>query len=74
MLILRMLSHPCCMIYIKITKKGIPIVVKLTNLNIKVRRNDQIPDELKGFDKYNSLSGDIDIELEEIISPSLPIK
>ena len=58
----------------KITKKGIPIVVKLTNLNIKVRRNDQIPDELKGFDKYNSLSGDIDIELEEIISPSLPIK
>ena len=58
----------------KITKKGIPIVVKLTNLNIKVSRNDQIPDELKGFDKYNSLSGDIDIELEEIISPSLPIK
>jgi hypothetical protein len=41
---------------------------------LKVNDNDKLPDELDGFDKYNSLSGDINIQLEEIISPSLPEK
>ena len=58
----------------KITKKGVPVAVKLTNLDLKVNDNDKLPDELDGFDKYNSLSGDIIIQLEEIISPSLPEK
>ena len=58
----------------KITKKGIPVAVKLTNLDLKVKDNAKLPDELEGFDKYNSLSGDINIQLEEIISPSLPEK
>ena len=56
----------------KITKKGVPVAVKLTNLDLKVNDNGKLPDELDGFDKYNSLSGDINIQLEEIISPSLP--
>ena len=58
----------------KISKKGTPVAVRLTNLNIKIKENDKIPDEFKDFDKYNSLSGEIDIELEEIKAPSLPIK
>ena len=58
----------------KITKKGTPVAVKLTNLNIKLNENEQLPDELKDKDKYNSLSGEINIELEEILSPSLPEK
>ena len=58
----------------KITKKGIPMAVKLTNLNIKLNENKQLPDELKDKDIYNSLSGEINIELEEILSPSLPEK
>ena len=58
----------------KITKKGTPVVVKLTNLNIKLNENEQLPDELKDKDIYNSLSGEINIELEEILSPSLPEK
>ena len=58
----------------KITKKGTPVAVKLTNLNIKLNENKQLPDELKDKDIYNSLSGEINIELEEILSPSLPEK
>ena len=58
----------------KISKKGTHVAVRLTNLNIKIKENDKIPDEFKEFDKYNSLSGEIDIELEEIKAPSLPIK
>ena len=58
----------------KITKKGTPVAVKLTNLNIKLNENEQLPDELKDKDIYNSLSGEINIELEEILSPSLPEK
>ena len=58
----------------KITKKGTPVAVKLTNLNIKLSENEQLPDELKDKDIYNSLSGEINIELEEILSPSLPKK
>ena len=58
----------------KITKKGTPVAVKLTNLNIKLNENEQLPDELKDKDIYNSLSGEINIELEEILSPSLPKK
>ena len=50
------------------------MAVKLTNLNIKLNENEQLPDELKDKDKYNSLSGEINIELEEILSPSLPKK
>ena len=53
----------------KITKKGTPVAVKLTNLNIKLNENEQLPDELKDKDIYNSLSGEINIELEEILSP-----
>ena len=51
----------------KITKKGTPVVVKLTNLNIKLNENEQLPDELKDKDIYNSLSGEINIELERLI-------
>ena len=58
----------------KITKKGTPVAVKLTNLNIKLNENEQLPVDLKDRDKYNSLSGEINIELEEILSPSLPKK
>ena len=58
----------------RITKKGTPVAVKLTNLNIKLNENEQLPDELKDKDIYNSLSGEINIELEEILSPSLPKK
>jgi len=58
----------------KIEKKGVPVAVKLTNLNLKINDNEQLPDDLDGFDKYNSLSGDINIELEEILSPQLPKK
>jgi hypothetical protein len=53
----------------RVEKKGKPVAVKLTNLNLKI--ND---DELGDLDKYNSLSGDIDIELEEILLPTLPKK
>ena len=58
----------------KIEKKGIPVAVKLTNLNLKINNNEQLPDDLDGFDKYNSLSGDINIEFEEILSPQIPKK
>ncbi len=58
----------------KMAKKGTPVAVKLTNLNIKLNENEQLPDELKDKDIYNSLSGEINIELEEILSPSLPKK
>ena len=58
----------------KMAKKGTPVAVKLTNLNIKLNENELLPDELKDKDIYNSLSGEINIELEEILSPSLPKK
>ena len=50
------------------------------NLNLNEFETDGINvrsagnDDLDGFDKYNSLSGDINIELEEILSPQLPKK
>ena len=43
-------------------------------LNLKINDDNRLPDELGDLDKYNSLSGDIDIELEEILLPSLPKK
>ena len=58
----------------RVEKKGKPVAVKLTNLNLKINDDERLPDELGDLDKYNSLSGDIDIELEEILLPTLPKK
>ena len=58
----------------RVEKKGKPVAVKLTNLNLKINDDERLPDELGELDKYNSLSGDIDIELEEILLPTLPKK
>ena len=58
----------------ELKKKGKPVAVKLTNLNLKINDDERLPDELGDLDKYNSLSGDIDIELEEILLPTLPKK
>ena len=58
----------------KITKNGTPIAVRFTNLNIENFDNN-LPSELSGdIDRYNSLSGDIDIKFEEIKGTSLPKK
>ena len=58
----------------KITKNGTPIAVRFTNLNIENFDNN-LPSELSGdIDRYNSLSGDIDIKFEEIKGISLPKK
>ena len=58
----------------RVTKNGIPILVRFTNLDVKNDSDDSFPDLMGEIDKFNSLSGDIDIRFEEIKGPSLPIK
>ena len=58
----------------KVTKNGIPILVRFTNLDVINDNDDNFPNSIDDIDKFNSLSGDIDIKFEEIKSPSLPKK
>ncbi len=58
----------------KITRNGVPISVRFTNLNIKNSNSDILEYSLDGIDKFNSLSGEIDINFEEIKKNSLPKK
>ena len=58
----------------KVTKNGIPILVRFTNLDVINDNDDNFPKSIDDIDKFNSLSGDIDIKFEEIKSPSLPKK
>ncbi|MDB9926397.1 hypothetical protein OAD15_04620 [Hyphomicrobiales bacterium] len=58
----------------KITRNGVPISVRFTNLNIKNSNSDILEYSLDGIDKFNSLSGEIDINFEEIRKNSLPKK
>ena len=58
----------------KVTKNGIPILVRFTNLDVINDNEDNFPNSIDDIDKFNSLSGDIDIKFEEIKSPSLPKK
>ena len=55
-------------------KKGKPISARFTYLELKSYEGEEIPQMDKNFDIYNSLSGDIDLEFNEIAKPSLPPK
>ena len=55
-------------------KKGTPISARFSYLELKPYEGEEIPQMDKNFDIYNSLSGDIELEFNEIAKPSLPPK